>query len=354
MNLFDRYLGKAVIVGTALALLLLVSLNVLIDFVNEVDEVGKRGYTLLQASLYTFYTIPRRIYEFFPTSVLLGSLLSLGNLAAHNELVVMRAAGVSVYQIIASVMKVGMMLILAAFLLGEFVMPESEQQAQSVRNVLYAKRVRLGTRDGLWAKDGDRFLNVRDLYPGRRLAEIWVYELDDALKLRKATFAKSAVYKDDHWLLTDVVHSVVGLKGVSTERHAQERWQRLLSPELFDVVVVAPKKMSARKLTRYIRYLKANNLDARRYELAFWTRFTVPLSGALMMLLTVPFVFGPLRHSGAGQRLFIGMLIGVSFHLVNQAVANLGLVYKLPPLIGAVLPLVILLGVGLVAIRRVN
>ena len=354
MTILDRYLGIAVIGGTLLALLLLVSVNTLIDFVNEVDDIGRFGYTVIHAILYTLFTIPRRVYEFFPTAVLLGGMLGLGNLAGRNELVVMRAAGLSVFQIIFSALKAGLVLMVGAFVLGEFVVPVSEQEARNVRKPTQSKQISFGTRDGLWARDGDRFLNIRDVYPDLRLGNIWVYQFNDSLRLIKSTFAKSAAYKDDHWLLRNVSHSLVSSDGVVTQRQEQESWDRLLAPHLFDVVVVEPRKMSARKLAKYVGYLKDNELDSSRYELAFWTRFTIPLSGVLMLLITVPFVFGPLRSSGAGQRLFIGVLIGVIFHLINQAANNLGLVYDLPPLFGAGLPLVVLLIIGVFAIKRIN
>ena len=353
MTLLDKYLGRAVLAGTLLALLLLVSIATLMDFVDEMDNVEKHGYTYLRATFYILLTIPQRIYEFFPSAILLGALLSLGNMAANRELVVLQAAGISVLRIIITTLKAGLLMTLVAILLGEFIAPVSEQKAQSLRKLTKSQTIRLDSRDGLWAKDGDRFLNVRDVFPDMRLGKIRIYQLNDEGRLTKFTSAKSAVYEGDEWLVTNVVHRQIKPEGITTKEAQKERWKRLISPDLFDVITVKPKQMSASKLHRYIKYLDQNGLDSSRYALEFWTRFTIPLSGIVMLLFAMPFVFGPLRSGGAGQRLFVGIMIAVIFHLINQALNKLGLVYGVPPFMAAIFPILLFLTLSFVALRKV-
>lgn len=352
MKILDRYIGTSVILGTLGALLFLVSLDVVFALISEIQDIGRSGRTALQAAYITLLTTPRRIYEFFPSAVLLGTLLSLGNLAAHSELVVIRAVGVSRNQIILSVLKAGVLMMIVSVLLGELVAPVSEQQAQNLRKVGDSQRLTLKTADGLWAKDGNRFLNVRDVFPDLRLARIRVYEFDEQRRLVKATYAESATYQNKRWLLKGLRHSKISEDAVETSVAGEEEWDRLLAPELFSVIVVKPEQMSAWKLFRYVNYMKENGLDAGRYELAFWTRFTTPLSSLVLLLLAIPFAFGSIRSGGIGQRLFIGILIGVTAFLVNRLLNNVSLVYGLPPILGAALPLLLFTGVALFAIRR--
>ena len=354
MRRLERYLGKTVIAGTLLALLLLVSVATLIDFVNEMDDIGKQGYTYLRASFYILLTMPQRVYELFPFAMLLGSLISLGNLAANSEIVVMRATGISVSRIIGATMKTGFIMTIVIMLLGEFVAPVSEQKAKNLRNNTATKQVRLSMRNGLWAKDGNRFLNIKDVFPDKRLGRIQVFEMDDKGRMIEYIWIKSAIYNDQGWELTKLIRRKISDDGVTRKSAQKERWSRLLAPDLFDVIVVKPKYMSATKLYRYVEYLKQNGLDTSLYELSFWTRFTIPLSGLVMVLIAMPFVFGPLRAGGAGQRLFIGVLIGVAFHLSYQAFINLGLVYQVPPFIAATFPLLMTVVIALVFIKRVR
>jgi lipopolysaccharide export system permease protein len=354
MTILDRYLGIAIVTGTLLALLLLVSVGTLMEFVDEMDEIGKQDYTYLTAILFTLLTVPQRIYEFFPAAVLLGSLLSLGNMAANSELVVMRAAGVSVARIIRSALQVGLLLTIGTILLGEFVAPASEQKAQQVRHFAKSSKLALSMRDGLWAKDGNNFLNVQEIFPDMRLGGIRVYQFDENGQLYRFSLASSAEYTGHDWILANVRHTLISPERIVTRELPKERWERLLSPDLFDVITVKPQEMSADKLARYVEYLKQNGLDSSKYELAYWTRFTVPLSGLVMLLVAMPFVFGPLRSGSGGQRMFIGILIGVIFHIINQTLNKLGLVYGIAPFIAATLPLFIFLTVSIVLIRRVG
>lgn len=354
MSRLERYLARTVIAGTLLALLLLVSVATLIDVVNELDDIGKHGYTYLQASLYLMLTMPQRIYELFPFAMLLGSLISLGNLAANSEIVVMRATGVSVAYIIGAVIKTGFLMTIAIMLLGEFVAPMSEQKAKSLRNYSATKQVRLSMRNGLWAKDGNRFINIKDVFPDKRLGRIRVFEMDDKGRMKAYVSIRSAIYGKNSWELNTVYRRKISAEGVKTKLTKKEQWSRLLAPDLFDVIVVKPKYMSATKLYRYVKYLEQNRLDASLYELSFWTRFTIPMSGMVMVLIAMPFVFGSLRSGGAGQRLFVGVLIGVAFHLSYQAFINLGLVYQTPPFVAATFPLLLTIIIALVFVKNLR
>jgi len=354
MRRMDRYLARAIIVGTLAALLLLVSVNLIVDFAHNARLAGKTGGTMSLAVARTLLTAPRRVFEFFPTAMLLGSLLSLGNLAAHNELVVMRAAGMSLYQIAWAVLKAAAPLVLGVILLGEFVIPPAEQMQRSAGKPQGAGPVGLGSRSGLWARDGDRIINIGTVYPDMRVHNVYVYTLDDTMRLTEVTYARSGIYRGDYWDVRDVSRSALSEERILTEHAGEERWPRLVSPDTIDVVVVEPDRMSSRKLANYVEYLEMNNLDSARYELAFWQRFTVPLTALPLLLIAVPFSVGPTRSGGAGQRLFIGIVVGVTFHLLKESFNNIGLVYGLPPLIGAFLPVIVLFAIAALMIRRVN
>ncbi len=354
MKLLDRYLGRAVVAATLLALCILISVDSFIDFIDELDDVGKQGYTTWRALYVTLLTVPQGLYEFFPTAALLGGVLGLGNLASNNELVVLRASGVSIMGIVGSVLKTGVLMLVATILVGELIAPVSQQHAQQIKRRTSTEAISLREQDGLWARDGDRFINIKEIYPRLRLGDIRVYTIDDARRLVEAVFAGSAAYRRGKWHLRDVSRSTTSHAGVITRGAPQEVWPRLLAPQLLRVIVVKPEHMSAWRLSRYIDYLEANHLAAQRYELAFWTRFTVPLSSLVMLLLALPFVFGPTRSGGAGQRLVIGALIGLTFHLFNRALNHLALVYGLDPFLGAITPVAVFAVIGVAAIARMR
>jgi lipopolysaccharide export system permease protein len=353
MRIIDGYLGRAVVAGSMLALLVLISIDLFFAVIEEADDVGVGDYQWLQALGYLGLTLPRRIYELSPAAVLLGSLLSLGALASNSELTAIRAAGVPIAGIARSVLKAGLLLMLATVLVGEFAAPWAEEQAQALRTEARTQGLALQGSEGLWARDGERYIKVGRILPGMRLEDIEVFEVDEDARLREAVRAKTAYFVDDGWVLEQLRRSYFGEAGVSAELVDSERWERLLSPQLFNVIVVEPEQMSAWTLAQYVAYLSANGLDADRYELAFWVRFTTPLSSLVMLLLALPFVFAAQRSGSAGQRLFIGVLIGVVFYLISRGSNHLGLVYGFSPFISATAPLVVFLAAGIFALRRV-
>jgi len=143
MSLLARYIGRTVLLNTLLVLLVLVALSALFSFIRELDDVGKGDYSVKTALIYIFLRIPGIAYELFPSSVLLGSLLGLGAMASHSELTVMRSSGISIGQIAGSVALIGLLLMGLVALLGEFVMPPSERQAQELRTAALSQRVSL-------------------------------------------------------------------------------------------------------------------------------------------------------------------------------------------------------------------
>ena len=111
MSLLARYIGRTVLLNTLLVLLVLVALSALFSFIRELDDVGKGDYSVKTALIYILLRMPGSAYELFPSSVLLGSLLGLGAMASHSELIVMRSAGISIPQIARSVALIGICLL---------------------------------------------------------------------------------------------------------------------------------------------------------------------------------------------------------------------------------------------------
>lgn len=353
MALISRYLWRAVIVGTLMALFVLVAVDFLIDFLDELNDVGKGDYTTFKALTYSLISLPQSIYDFFPTAVLVGSMLGLGNLGAHGELVAMRAAGISVSSIAISVLKLGVVMALFVGVASEWLVPASQQYAKQYQDIARKKAVKISGKEALWARDGDWIVHANELYPGNKLGGVRVYQFKGQ-RLVRATAADYASYMGEYWVLEGIRHTEFTESGVVTSAAEQEQWHRLLSPEFFKRATFDPDLMSIRGLQEHIRFLEENKLDKSVHELALWTRFTTPLSCLIMLLIATPFAFGSARSGGVGQRLFIGVMLGLALFLFGQIFNNLSLVLKLPPAFGTGMPLLLFLLFGLVALRRVN
>jgi lipopolysaccharide export system permease protein len=204
--------------------------------------------------------------------------------------------------------------------------------------VALSDKLTLRGREGLWARDGDSFVNVRDILPGERLGRIFIFERDAAFRLKKMIRADSAVYRKGTWILQGVISSDVGAAKVTSSQIKESPWQTNLSPDLLSVVTVKPNTLSIIGLYQYITYLTDNGLDADIYRQALWGKIVAPIVTAVMVFLSIPFVFGPLRSVGIGHRILVGTLAGVGFYIVNQMFAYMGLVFALNPIFSALAP----------------
>ena len=354
MRILDRYIGITVASHTLVVMLVFMALFSFASFVSEADYIGKGKYGLAQAAYYVVLTLPSLIYQLFPPVALIGSMVGLGMLASGSELTAIRAAGVSMGHIILSVMKVGVLLVLAAVIVGEWLAPQAEYYAQTMRSAALSERISLKTRSGFWARDGDNFIHVREILADSQLADISIYEFDRQNRLQTITHARTASYQQNKWQLQDIQYSKVSDSGIVIQHQPSAEWGSLLSPAVLGVVAVKPDKLSLLGLRKYIDYLHDNNLNAERYELAFWKKIMQPLGTGVMVFLAIPFIFGTLRSVGVGQRIMVGALLGIAFYLFNQTFGYVGLVYGMNPIVSAVLPPALFLGLGLLLMRRVH
>ncbi len=356
MKKIDKYIGNSVLAGILIVLLVLVGLFTFFSFIDEVDDIGKQRYGLWQALTYILLEIPRHIYDVFPSAALLGSLLGLGVLANNSELTVIRATGVSIVRIAVSVLKMGLILTLLAMLIGETLAPMSGQYAKHMRSIAQseAQHQQIGfSRYGFWARDGNDFINIRTIYPDGKFGYITLYQFDKQQYLEAITYAKTAYYQDQHWLLKNVTQFDIKPTQITRQHLKSTTWEAILKPNLIKIVRIRPHKLSSLGLYKYIEYLKQIGQRTAQYELALWTRLSYPLVCVTMIFVAIPFVFGSLRSVSVGQRILVGALLGVGFHMLNQTTSNIGLVYGINPALSALLPPIVFLVIAVLLMRRI-
>ena len=338
MRLLERYIGTTVAFSVVTVTIVISSLFVLIGFAGEFDKIGSANYTLLMAAQYTLLVLPDRIYEFFPLATLLGSILGLGALANSSELVVIRTAGVSVFRIVVAIMKTAVILMLIAFIIGEVIAPPALKYAKLQRVKALSKDISLNTQYGLWARDSSTYIHVRRASNEGRLFNIHLYRLNAEQQIEQILYAKTADFLGDQWQLNDIEQTDISLNEVKITNFKTMKWKTLLDPELVSIVTFEPAKLSIWKLGGYIQYLEDNGLETAQYELALWSKIVMPLTIAAMVLLAVPYVLGSLRKTSIGQQILIGFLAGLSFFIVNRLLGQMSIVYNYHPLVGALLP----------------
>jgi len=380
MNRIERYLGQVVFTHTLLVLLVLL---VILGFSEFMIQVGKltEEYTLAKGALYTLLKLPVYAYEIFPVALLIGTLMGLGALANQSELTVLRVTGWSIGRILWAVLKTAMLMWLVVALLGEFVAPASEAYSKKVRGEALQKGFSIGSGSGFWLKDPERYINVGQVISPVELRNVSIYHQQDG-EIQQFLQARKALYEQGQWVLSgirqqsiafispDNGHSANPQVGNEQSLKPQETklplldWQLTkikrqnadfpLEPQMLESLSIETRYMSLTDLYGYIGFLKQNELDAEEYQLAFWRKLAMPLVVMGMIAIVFPLIFGSQRQVSMGQRVFVGILIGMGFHLLNQMFGNLSVVYQLPAALGAFLPAVLMLLIATLWLKRVR
>jgi lipopolysaccharide export system permease protein len=342
MRILRRYMLRSIMAMTGLVLAVLLGLAVFIEFVGQLDDVGTGDYGMLHALLYAFLKLPNLAHVMLPMAVLLGALLGLGGLANHSELVAVRAAGVSTGRLAGAVMMTGAALTLIALVLGEYVGPPLESYARQFRTDAKHGDEGIVTGRSVWIRDGDTFLNISTHNENFQFGGVYLFKME-AGGLASVGRADSAdVDEENQWVLHNFSESVFDDHGVRT-RHTRESTQaNNLSPDIVGLAVVRPSSLRGLELYRYIRYLKRNELDDRRYSVAFWSRIASAIAVTPMCVLALPFVMGRMRSSGTGARMVVGLIIGLAYFLASRSLADGGAIFDLNPVVTAWLPTIAL------------
>jgi lipopolysaccharide export system permease protein len=335
----DRYLAREIVAAVAFVLLGFLALFVFFDLIAELRDLGKANYGLRQMFTYVLLTAPARAYELMPVAVLIGTLYVLAHLANNSEFTVMRAAGMSPGQAGWLLLKTGLVFAMLAFALGEWLAPAAESMAQRVRLRAMMSVVSQDLSSGLWFKDERAFINVREARDAQHLEGVRIYQFDAEHRLERITSAARGDFLEQgHWRLSDVVETRFAPEGPSNTRLAETEWRSAVSPELLNVLIVVPERMSAWNLYRYIGHLEANRQKSGRFEIAFWKKLFYPIAVLVMMALALPFAYLHARSGMVGLKVFLGIMLGIFFYMLNSLFAHIGLLQNWPPFATAAVP----------------
>ena len=361
VNKLDRYISSAVLSSMFFVMLVVVGLDIIFAFVDELKRL-QGNYQILQAVEFVLMRVPRRVNEYLSLTAMIGCVVGLGSLASNSELVVMRAAGVSVRRIVVSVLKPAFVFALLGLVLAEFVVPPLEKIAQSSRAVAQAAGEMTFSKDlqGYWHREGESFMRFNAVEPNGVLHGVTRFEFEGqhqdigGRRLTRIIYAKRGIYQKDHWVLEDIrtTHFSEG-----KTLHSQEKtqyWYTKLSPDELSVVVVKPQNLSISGLFDYAHYLDQQGLNADSYFLSFWRKVFQPLGVIALVVIGISFVFGPLRSVTMGYRIFMGVIVGLAYKYSEELLGPASIVFGFHPILASAIPIAVCLVIGSFMLRRVG
>lgn len=340
--------------GFLLVLFVLAGLFSLTALLDELKDVGQGQYTWPDAFLYVVQTLPQRSLDLVPLAALLGGILALGSMGDANELVAIRAMGVSAWHFALTAVKAGLVFVAAALLVAEFVAPPLQKSAETRRTMAVHESGALRVERGFWFRDGSRFVKVAQVLPGRRLAEVVIYDFDGEGRLRQRTRASEAdVVDSQHWVLSDVRREVLDGDEIRVTEEETVPWESAFGPELVELTLVAPESLSVSDLFVYVRGMRERGQLDEAYLLRLWRLLGLPLATAAMLLLAIPFTFG-LRGSSSGLRMTLGCLLGAAGYALDRIGGHVGMLGGVNAVVTALAPGAVILVVAALLMRRVR
>ncbi len=348
-----RYIAIQILTGLVIATAVLLPLFSFFDLLDQLDDVGKGTYRTVDAFMYTVMLLPRRFIQIAPFIALLGTVAALGALAVNSELTAMRAAGFSPVQISLAPVAIGIMLIVFIAVLEQFFAPQLQQKAISNRAVALNQTAELGQGLGIWTRNERNILRIGYMVHAKEAADIEILRLDASGFLQAHIQAEFAdVRSNEPWILRNAAIRQFLKNDIKITRFNKLRWDSFLDPEDIATLTKPPESLSPYELVRHVDFLRNTGQDADAYALALWRKAGSGLLTIAMLLLSIPFVFGSVR-AGLGNKLVLAALIGVAVYLLDQILANAGLLLRLDPAFVALAPSIILISLAIIWLRRI-
>ena len=375
--IFERYLARQIYAAFGFILFALVALFLFFDILSELGSV-KGQYTLPLALLHVFLKAPSRISEIIPIAGLIGSIYVFAMLASQSEFTILRIAGLDMRRGLSTLAKISLPLVVLTLVMSEWLGPYTENLSEQIRMKALGSSYSSQFKTGVWVKDrlrdedgsgpirpGVRYVNVGKIEQDNEIKNIRMYEFDDAYRLLSIRSAVSGRF--DHtgtWILDDVTETrfketkqsdpLNPVYSAQTFVHPIVSLNSEVTPQILNVLLVSPEKMSIFSLGRFISHLRDNKQDAQRHSIAFWKKVIYPFTIFVMLTLALPFAYLKVRAGSVGIKVFGGIMLGMSFQLFNSLFSNVGLLGSWPALLTALTPPLLYFILAIVGLRWVS
>ena len=364
MKTIRRLIYGEILMTTGFVLLAFLALFFFFDLVEELPDLGRVSrlepgisYEMRHALLYVGLLLPNRVYELLPISVLIGSVAVMARLAKGSEYTILRTSGLGPWRALRTLLGLGLVFVVITFAVGDYVAPIADKTAQLLK-ARYQGRISLG-QTGAWLKEKQTYsnfsVNVGSLSPQGELGEVRIFEFDKQGLMVSTVEAKSGqIAPDESWLLNHVERREFDTANVQSAKIVKStletyRWPSSISAEMVSVALLKPDRMRTTDLYAYVSHLENNGQTAQRYEIEFWRKVFYPLSCLVMVVLALPFAYLHFRSGGITGYVFGGVMIGISFFLLNNVFGYIGNVNGWMPWLAALTPSLIYTAISLAA-----
>ena len=376
-KIYERYFAKQIYISFGFILFALLALFLFFDILSELGSVNTK-YTMPLALLHVLLKAPNRMVEIIPIAGLIGSIYVFAMMASQSEFTIFRVAGLDIKQSLFTLIKISLPIAILTLVISEGLGPYSEKISEQIRMEALGSTFNSQFRSGVWVKDnlhdvdgsgpikpGVRYVNVGSINQNEEIRQIRMYEFDPNYRLLSIRSAASGRFNSQGvWELNNVSETrfiekrsndpLDAVYTAQTKIIPKLNLESQVTPQILNVLLISPEKMSIVSLGRFILHLQENKQDAQRHTIAFWKKVIYPFIIFVMLALALPFAFMKVRAGSVGLKVFGGIMLGMSFQLFNTLFSSVGLLGTLPPLFTAVFPPLIYLLLALMALKWVS
>jgi lipopolysaccharide export system permease protein len=354
MQLIKRTIMIAVWQALIVVMLVVMGIFFIVLLIGDLSNIGTAHYGIGIALIHSFLLLPSQLYALLPMLGFLAALLGLGRLSSQNELIAIRAAGYSRWQITWSVMQASILVIILITWIGERYSYHWMDMANSLKNHAMQQKPKAKEPGHFWVRGNHAFIYVEKAIDAHTLKNVTVFHFNDQSQVTQMIHADIAHAKKSSWQLDKVSATQLGKKHVTLTTASTQQLAMDFKPSYLEASNQDPSQLSIQHLWHVMLYRWDHHLSPNQLSFAFWLRVFQPLNTLLMIWLGIPFVFGSLRHATMGYRIIVGIMLGFGLYMLNQVIGPLCMLYQWPPLIAAIIPSLLLLAFGIYLLRSAN
>ena len=362
MRVLDRYIVREFISPFIYCIAVFVSLYIVIDLFNHLDDILKQGVSI--STLYSYYLsfVPIIFVQTAPIAVLLSTIYILSKLNKHNEVVAMKANGISLIQMLRPFICLGFVLSIFVFLVNDKIVPRASIVSTTIKEENIEKAKTAGKNKIInnvtiyGSKNRLFFIGSFDVNK-KILNDITILEHDEKQRVRSKIAAPRAEWINDEWKFYDCI--VYQFPEESTMPAEPSVFKEIVldieeKPNDFLRVEDRADFMNYYQLKDYIRRLSgAGGPTTRKLRVDLHYKISFPFISLIIMLIGVPFALVS-RRGGALFGVGICLGISLSYYGVSAVSIALGKGGMLPSFVSAWLTNILFGALGIILIRKID
>ena len=317
-RVIDLYVIRTFLLYLLLTLSICVSLFYLFTFFELIDDLVENDIPHVLLLDYFFYLLPHILMRLVPISVLIATLVTFGLLDKTNQLIALKACGVSIYRIVMPVLLLAVLVSTFIFIVQEYVLPYANQRQDNLRNIIKGRPIQTYYQIGrswIFGQD-DRLYNYHYFDSDRdTFAEISIYQLDiQANRIFHHTYARTAAWNSAsrQWKLYDGWERSFTRDGVDFSTFEEAFSPMTEEPAYFQEEVKESSKMTYLELDDYIQDLQQTGFEVDHLRTELYKKLSFPLVSFIMSILGVPFSL-TIGRRGALHGIAIGVFLGIIY-----------------------------------------